>query len=109
VLTLKGGEKILQVTKCENEVVSIAAETLVNFANCESIYLKIFAREQDLSFAYSIDGQNYINVLENVDARMLSTDVAGGFVGNTIGMYASSNGVETCGQHAVFAEFDYIC
>ena len=44
---------------------------------------------------------------ENVDGRILSTPVAGGFVGAYIAMYASSNG-QTSTNYADFDWFEYI-
>jgi xylan 1,4-beta-xylosidase len=43
---------------------------------------------------------------ENVDGRILSTPVAGGFVGAYIAMYASSNGQPST-NHADFGWFEY--
>lgn len=42
----------------------------------------------------------------DVDARILSTDKAEGFVGTCIGMYASSNG-EMSTNYADYAWFEY--
>ena len=58
----------------------------------DEIYLKITASGQDYSFHFGrIECE--MNVLaENVDGRILSPDIAGGFVGTYIGMFASSNG-----------------
>jgi alpha-N-arabinofuranosidase len=54
--------------------------------------LKIEGHEQELSFYYSLEGEIYHEVCIGVDARFLSTEAAGGFVGCTMGMYATSNG-----------------
>ena len=43
---------------------------------------------------------------ENIDGRILSSDVAGGFVGTYIGLFASSNG-ETSDNIVDFDWFDY--
>ena len=45
-------------------------------------------------------------VAEEVDGRILSTQVAGGFVGTYIGMYASSNG-QTSKTVADWDRFEY--
>ena len=42
-------------------------------------------------------------VKSGVDASILSSDIAGGFVGTTVGMYCSSNH----SQSIRFADFDY--
>ena len=105
LITIKNGERVLCVVKCEKDDLETLAETPIQ---SDSVYLKISAQEQDLSFSYSIDGQNFTNVLENASAKFLNTDTAGGFVGNTIGMYASSNGTDTTDKYAIFTEFSYI-
>ena len=56
-----------------------------------SLYLKITGDEQTLSFSYSVDGETYEQLGITVDSRFLSTESAGGFVGCTLGMYATSN------------------
>ena len=56
------------------------------------IYLKVSAIGQAYSFYAATDYENWQTVAEDVDGRILSTTVAGGFVGAYIGMYASSNG-----------------
>jgi beta-xylosidase len=47
--------------------------------------LKVTAHEQDYNFYFSTDGQ-WQPLAENVDGRILSTPVAGGFVGAYIAM-----------------------
>jgi xylan 1,4-beta-xylosidase len=67
--------------------------------------LKVTAHEQDYSFYFSTDGQ-WQALAENIDGRILSTPVAGGFVGAYIAMYASSNG-QPSANHADFDWFEY--
>ena len=85
----------LKVIKCHTK-------ELTTIAECEApkgkLNLKISAQGQNLTFTCGTDC-----IYSNADARMLSTDVAGGFVGNTIGMYAVNNG-EEAGD--VFARFE---
>ena len=64
--------------------------------------LKVTAHEQDYSFYYSTNDQ-WHPLVENVDGRILSTPVAGGFVGAYVAMYASSNGQSSKN----FADFDW--
>lgn len=68
--------------------------------------LKITAHEQSYNFYFSIDGL-WHTLAENVDGRILSTPVAGGFVGAYIAMYASSNGLAGAANHADFDWFEY--
>ncbi len=74
--------------------------------NADKIYLAIEARGQNYNFYYG-DTPKTENVLfPGADGRILSTDVAGGFVGAVIGMYASSNGEESS-NYADFDWFEY--
>jgi xylan 1,4-beta-xylosidase len=71
------------------------------------IYLKIEAHEQNYSFSFSSKPHEWQLLAQNMDGRILSTPVAGGFVGAFIGMYASSNGQPSV-NHADFDWFEYI-
>ncbi len=106
ICTIRDGLKVLQLIRCyngEEEVLSqIPIEDLSR--NESRIRLKIIAEKQDLRFAYSYDGKSYQIVKAGVDARILCTDVAGGFVGNTMGPYCSSNGKES----GNYADFDWV-
>jgi xylan 1,4-beta-xylosidase len=68
--------------------------------------LKVEAHEQNYSFYFSANDQ-WHSLADNMDGRILSTPVAGGFVGAFIGMYASSNGQSSV-NHADFDWFEYI-
>ena len=68
--------------------------------------LKVTARGQDYNFYFSNNGQ-WQTLAENVDGRILSTPVAGGFVGAYIALYASSNGQPST-NHADFDWFEYM-
>jgi xylan 1,4-beta-xylosidase len=72
-----------------------------------TIHLKIEAREQNYSFSFSNQLYKWQLLAQNVDGRILSTPVAGGFVGAFIGMYASSNG-QYSENYADFDWFQYI-
>ena len=101
VMTSDGVSKELQLIRCykgEEEVLSkVSVDTNL-------IRLKVQADKQDLNFEYSYDGKDYKLLKSNVDGRILSTDVAGGFVGNTIGLYCSSNGQESDNH----SDFDWL-
>lgn len=70
------------------------------------IYLKVEAHEQDYSFYAANDPEARQPVAEGIDGRLLSTPVAGGFVGAVIALYASSDGRPST-NHADFDWFDY--
>jgi len=111
-LTLDGDALVMVLTKYENGNATELVRTEVNI-DPEIVnyfgehYLKVVARGQKLFFYHTTKGENYTPIYVNADARILSTDVAGGFVGTTIGMYASSNGDEAGRRYAVFKKFYY--
>ena len=83
----------------------ILAEQLIDLAK---FYLKVEAHEQQYGFyfAYEPEGQ-WQAIAEDIDGRILSTPIAGGFVGAYIAMYASSNGQPST-NYADFDWFEYI-
>jgi xylan 1,4-beta-xylosidase len=83
-------------------------EILVQQAiDSRQIFLKIEAHEQNYSFYFSSKPHQWQLLAKNIDGRILSTPVAGGFVGAFIGMYASGNGQSSV-NHADFDWFEYI-
>lgn len=98
-----GDRTVLSLVRTKKDVTETIATALLD-EFFPTLTLRITQREQDLTFSYQTaeDGVSY-TLADHMDARMLSTDVAGGFVGTTIGLYATSNGAES---HS-FAEFDY--
>lgn len=58
----------------------------------KTIYLRILARYQDLNFYYSGDNESWNLLAGQVDGTLLSREVAGGYTGTILGLYASSNG-----------------
>ncbi|MCL2600887.1 MAG: glycoside hydrolase family 43 protein [Treponema sp.] len=107
VLTLKGTAPVLRVVKCAGGEETVLAELDCKTPPNAGLFLQIAAEDQALSFSYGTNGREYTAVFENADARILSTDMAGGFVGTTIGMYASANGEEVGDRFARFTEFGY--
>ena len=97
-------KRFIQVVKCEKGQETILARGVYDK---QDTYLRILIQEQAISFMYGEQLGELKILVNNVDGRILSTDVAGGFVGNTIGMYCSSNGVES-NRWAEFDWFEYI-
>lgn len=59
-------------------------------AEAKEVYLKVVSKETSYDFYYSLKSADRWTLLcGNVDARHLSTAVAGGFTGSMIGMYAT--------------------
>lgn len=106
VSTIQDGIKVLKLIKCfKGEEETLAQVQYEDSSRGEKgLLLRIKADQQELKFAYSFDGKSYSIVKTGVDARILSTDMAGGFVGTTMGLYCSSNGADSSN----FADFDWI-
>lgn len=100
----KEDDTVLQLIKCTDGKEEILKELSVNSS---TMYLKVEAYGQDFSFYYAETENNYKPLIEDVDGRILSTDVAGGFVGTQLGLYASSNG-EQSDNKAHFDWFEYV-
>ena len=66
------------------------ATTEVN-ANVERIKLRISARARDYSFYFDAGATGWKPLKEHEDGSILSTDVAGGFVGAMVGPYARAD------------------
>jgi alpha-N-arabinofuranosidase len=72
----------------------------------EVVYLQVRAKGQDYQF-YVADHPDQWQAFGNpIDGRVLSTEVAGGFTGAYMGMYASSNG-NSSDNYADFDWFEY--
>ncbi|NLK99984.1 MAG: glycoside hydrolase family 43 protein [Clostridiales bacterium] len=106
VMRQKDGQNTLSLIRCKagNEDVIKEIASQEHEKNNGQIHLRISADLQNLTFSYSYDNTTYHTLETDVDGRILSTDVAGGFVGNTIGLYCSSNGASSDNH----ADFDYI-
>jgi len=104
VLGKNGDKRVIKLIKCAEGIEEILMEQVI----CGSkLYLKVEAKGQEYSFYYGESSDNYKSLLEKVDGRILSTDVAGGFIGAEMGMYASSNGTQS-DNIAYFDWFEYI-
>ena len=95
---------VVRLIKRAQGIEEILAESPLNAGR---IYLKIEAHAQAYSFCVTDEPDLWRPLAENVDGRILSTPLAGGFLGTWIGMYASSNGLS--GTNTVdFDWFTYI-
>jgi alpha-N-arabinofuranosidase len=74
--------------------------------NASKFFIKVEANGQDYSFYVAVEAGKWRTLAEDVDGRILSTPVAGGFLGTFIAMYASSNG-QPSANHADFDWFAY--
>ncbi|MDA3930285.1 MAG: hypothetical protein PF541_15150 [Prolixibacteraceae bacterium] len=55
-----------------------------------SVRLQVTANGDKYQFAYSTNGTGFLNLGGTVSGDILSTDVAGGFTGCLLGLYATS-------------------
>ncbi|MCS7464337.1 glycoside hydrolase family 43 protein [Paenibacillus doosanensis] len=67
------------------------------------LYLKVEAVGQAYHFYYGTEAEVWHTLAENADGTILSTDVAGGFIGAYIGLFASSEGQAS----EAYADFDW--
>lgn len=101
----KDGANVIRLIRCREGKEEILHENIIeNDKQNRQVKLRLSAQMQDLSFSYCLENNIYHALISGVDARMLSTDVAGGFVGNTLGLYCSSNGIESKNH----ADFDWV-
>ena len=103
VLT-KGTEPVVRLIKRAHGTEVLLAEMSVPPGK---ISLKVEAHAQAYHFYYSNQVDDWNVLAEGVDGRILSTPLAGGFVGAYIGMYASSNG-QPSANYADFDWFEYL-
>ena len=102
--TITFGKKVIRLLKCVDGKEEIIAEKEISSAK---LYLEIQALGQEYSFYYGEDINNLIALEEKADGRILSTDIAGGFVGTVIGLYASSKNTIS-DNWAYFDWFEYL-
>lgn len=67
---------------------TIVASTKIDVKN--PVQLKVKAVNDNYEFSYSTNGTDFVNVGGTVSGDILSTNVAGGFTGAMIGLYATS-------------------
>ncbi|MEO8253622.1 MAG: glycoside hydrolase family 43 protein [Flavobacterium sp.] len=67
---------------------TIVASTKIDLK--KPIQLQIKAKGDEYTFSYSLDGVDFVSVGGPVSGDLLSTDVAGGFTGCLLGLYATS-------------------
>jgi alpha-N-arabinofuranosidase len=104
VMRSETGTPTLRLIKRERGEERILTEQSISGSK---FYFKVEAVGQAYSFYVATVAEQWRPVAEAVDGRILSTPVAGGFVGAYIGMYASSNG-HPSENVADFDWFEYV-
>ncbi len=93
-LTKKGKDYYLLLERNERKPRSReTSSTILASTNIDlkaPIRLKIAAQGDNYEFSYSLNGVDFVNLTESVSGDILSTDVAGGFTGCLLGLYATT-------------------
>ncbi len=100
--TPSGDKLALQVAKCTRLEEKVLAEDILpaddpdeeSHGQLKKLRIKIKGHGQKADFIHTTDSGEIV-LLKDADIHEMSTDIAGGFVGNTLGVYASSCGKES--------------
>ncbi|MBF9140750.1 glycoside hydrolase family 43 protein [Hymenobacter properus] len=94
--SVDGGKPMLQLFKSTADVKQpeLLAQAPLKSAT-GGVQLRIQAQADKYSFQFSENGKAWTTLKDQVDGKFLSTQVAGGFIGCTFGMYATSSGQPT--------------
>lgn len=87
-VTKQGNEDYLILQRTSNGKSSIVARKKLDLS--KGIQLQVSAQGDNYRFNYAMDGEAFKNLGETVSGDILSTDIAGGFTGALIGLYATS-------------------
>jgi Beta-xylosidase len=96
--SLQGSESVVQLYKSgdnehsKNSMELITSRTIKVDQREKELFLKIEAKGNNYSFSYGFEPDQWNVLKDSVDAKYLSTRVAGGFVGCLYAMYATSLG-----------------
>ncbi len=105
-LVLKGKIILLQLIKTQaGEDFTIAEEVMTGGRKVVPITLRVIAEHQKLRFEYGTDERSMQLLIDNIDASILSTEIAGGFVGTVVGMFAVSGGAYK--ERKFYTDFDW--
>ena len=88
--TIENGKIVLNVYRMAKDKKLLASVELKAKDSKNPIKLKVLGKAGKADFCYSFDGENWKTIVENADATNLSTQAAGGFIGTTIGLYATT-------------------
>ena len=86
-ITRKDKDYYLLLERTEDGNSEIIASTKIDLEN--PVQLRVQARGDKYEFSYALDGEDFKNLGGNVSGDILSTNVAGGFTGAMIGLYAT--------------------
>ncbi|GEO03244.1 xylosidase/arabinosidase [Adhaeribacter aerolatus] len=87
-VTKKGNDNYLVLARTEKGNTTVLASEKIDVR--KPVQLQVVAQGDDYKFNYSTDNKNFKNIGGTVSGDILSTNVAGGFTGALIGLYATS-------------------
>ncbi|AKQ46600.1 glycoside hydrolase [Rufibacter radiotolerans] len=87
-LTRKGKDAYLVLERTEKGTSNLIASQKIDIK--KPIQLRVKAEGDAYQFSYSTDGKTFVDLGVPVSGDILSTNVAGGFTGTLIGLYATS-------------------
>ncbi len=97
---VKGSTPILRVVKNVGSEVELVLEKQISNSNSVELGFKAKGLTAD---CYFIQDGKEVSFVENISLKELSTEIAGGFVGCTVGMYATGDN----DKYAKFKYFEY--
>ena len=87
-ITLKDKEYYILLERTQDGNSTIIASEKIDLS--KPVQLRVTADQDNYQFSYSTDQQTFKNVGGTVSGDILSTNLAGGFTGSLIGLYATS-------------------
>ena len=114
----RGGKQLLQLIlstadiSCPQHIPGFKAKTTQNVLaeveiQADTIYLMMEEKGQNINFYYGEKEGEWKTLYENADVRLINPEIVGGMVGTYLGLYTSSNGMES-NNKAEIDWFDYI-
>ena len=95
----EGSDRAIILIRCQKGIEEEIAREPIGEGK---VLLRIVERDMKCSF-YAQAGEETVTVAENIDYAFMSIEDADGFTGDTIGMYASSNGIES----TAYADYEW--
>ncbi len=87
-VTKKGTEDYIVLARTARGTTTVLASARIDVS--KPLQLQVFADHDDYNFNYSSDGQTFQNLGGTVSGDVLSTNMAGGFTGALLGLYATA-------------------
>lgn len=100
---LQDGEAVVRIVQRVDDGESIIAQEPYSG---DVLYLKIVEQKRTIQFFYGESPDARRLLFNNLDSKILSTEIAGGFVGCCIGLFATSNGKKS-NHYSDFEWFEY--